>query len=99
MSRKVRYNAKARADLNRLYDFLLDRDVAAAERALDAIVDCVSGLASFPNKGRKIEHDGQQFRELPISFGRSGYLALYQLTPNGDVNILAIRHQREDDYR
>ncbi len=99
MSRKVRYSAMARADLNRLYDFLLDRDAAAAERALDAIVECVSGLAQYPNSGRKIEQDGQQFRELVIPFGRTGYLALYQLSPDGDVNILAIRHQREDDYR
>jgi len=38
-------------------------------------------------------------RELPISFGRAGYVALYQLAENGDVQILAIRHQREDDYR
>lgn len=99
MSRKVRYNAKARADLNRLYDFLLDRDVKAAERALNAIVSGVAGLVDFPNTGRKIEYDGQQLRELPISFGRAGYLALYQLAENGDVQILAIRHQREDDYR
>ncbi|MFN3721059.1 MAG: type II toxin-antitoxin system RelE/ParE family toxin [Rhizobium rhizophilum] len=99
MSRKVRYNAKARTDLNRLHDFLLDRDVAAAERALDAIIDGISGLAHFPNMGRKLEHDGQQLRELLIPFGRTGYLALYQLSSDGDVNILAIRHQREDDSR
>ncbi len=99
MSRKVRYNAKARADLNRLYDFLLDRDVAAAERALVAIVDAVSGLAHFLITGRKLERDGQQLRELPIQFGRTGYVALYQLSSGGEVDILAIRHQREDDYR
>lgn len=99
MSRKVRYNAKARADLNRLYDFLLDRDVEAAERALNAIVSAVAGLIRFPHTGRKVEHDGQQLRELPISFRRAGYVALYQLAENGDVQILAIRHQREEDYR
>ncbi|MDQ0422524.1 plasmid stabilization system protein ParE [Peteryoungia aggregata LMG 23059] len=99
MSRKVRYSAKARADLNRLYDFLLDRDVEAAERALDAIVSRVSGLVHFPNTGRRIEQDGQTFRELLIPFGGTGYLALYQLAKDGDVQILAIRHQREDDDR
>jgi plasmid stabilization system protein ParE len=52
-----------------------------------------------PHTGRKVEHDGQQLRELPISFGRAGYVALYQLAEKGDVHILAIRHQREDDYR
>lgn len=73
--------------------------VEAAERALDAIVSRVSGLVHFPNTGRRIEQDGQTFRELLIPFGGTGYLALYQLAKDGDVQILAIRHQREDDYR
>jgi plasmid stabilization system protein ParE len=34
-----------------------------------------------------------------ISFGRSGYLALYRFVPaRREVRILAIRHQRELDY-
>jgi plasmid stabilization system protein ParE len=38
-------------------------------------------------------------RELVISFGRSGYLALYRFAPaRREVRILAIRHQRELDY-
>jgi plasmid stabilization system protein ParE len=39
-------------------------------------------------------------RELVISYGRTGYVALYRVAARGDrVEILAIRHQREAGYR
>jgi len=38
-----------------------------------------------------------EFREWPIGFGDSGYLALYRLDGD-DVVILAIRHMRESGY-
>jgi plasmid stabilization system protein ParE len=37
MSYRVRYSKAARDDLRRLYAFLLERDLKAARRALDAI--------------------------------------------------------------
>jgi hypothetical protein len=38
-------------------------------------------------------------RELVISRGRSGYLALYVHDATADVVfVLALRHQREQDY-
>jgi plasmid stabilization system protein ParE len=38
-------------------------------------------------------------RELVISFGKTGYVALYRFLPARDeVRILGIRHQRELDY-
>jgi plasmid stabilization system protein ParE len=33
-----------------------------------------------------------------ISFGKSGYVALFEIEDNRTITILAIRHQREDDY-
>ena len=41
---RVRFTPEAEEDLLRLYDFLLERDVAAAERALDAIRGAVELL-------------------------------------------------------
>lgn len=39
-------------------------------------------------------------RELVISYGRTGYVALYRFLPLRDeVRVLAIRHQREIGYR
>jgi plasmid stabilization system protein ParE len=35
-------------------------------------------------------------RELVISFGQTGYIALYRfVVPRDEVRVLAIRHQRE----
>ena len=46
--------------------------------------------------GRKVD---DRYRELVISHGRSGYLALYRYDPSEDlVLVLAIRHQREQGY-
>ncbi len=40
-----------------------------------------------------------QLRELVISFGQTGYVALYRFLPSRqEVRVLAIRHQRELDY-
>ena len=50
-----------------------------------------------PEIGRKV-HFGQ--RELVISRGRTGYLALYRFLPHIDrILILALRHQREAGYK
>jgi plasmid stabilization system protein ParE len=37
-------------------------------------------------------------RELVISFGGAGYVALFEIEDNETVTVLAVRHQREDDY-
>jgi plasmid stabilization system protein ParE len=52
-----------------------------------------------PNKYviRKVEEMGQEYRELIINFGDSGYIALYHFDGR-NVTILALRHQREVDY-
>lgn len=47
---------------------------------------------------RKAAQSDPFLRELVISFGASGYVALFEIEDNAIVTILAIRHQREDDY-
>ena len=37
-------------------------------------------------------------RELIIPFGRAGYVALYEIVSPSKVVVLAVRHQREEDY-
>ena len=82
----------------RLYDFLLEKDLASAERALDAITAAVDLLRFSPYACRKALGDNPFLRELPIPFGSAGYVALFEITPGNTVNILAVRHQREEDY-
>jgi plasmid stabilization system protein ParE len=74
----------------------------AAARGRDAvhtatlIVDAIEMLRKQPLIGRPAEHD---LRELAISRGRTGYLALYGYDEATDrVIVHAIRHQREAGY-
>ena len=58
-----------------------------------AIQSAVDNLAAHPLIGRRIEGE---VRELVISYGQTGYVALYRfVVPQNEVRILAIRHQRE----
>ena len=93
---RVAYSPSALADLERLFAVLAERDPESAISASDAIQGAVDMLEHHPMIGRMVRGD---VRELVISFGRTGYVALYRFVPARDVvRILAIRHQRELDY-
>ena len=98
MTFRVRYTRAAREDLHRLYGFLLDQDIGAAKRARDAIAKGVSFLQDFPFTCRKNSDNNPFLRELIIPFGGAGYVALFEINDPDTVTILALRHQREDDY-
>ncbi|HEY9145323.1 MAG TPA: type II toxin-antitoxin system RelE/ParE family toxin [Thiobacillus sp.] len=89
----VVYTSQALDDLDRLEDFLLETDVPAARKTIPLIVSAVETLRLHPNIGRR---RGVQVRELVISRGKTGYIALYRYDEIRDVaRVLAIRHQRE----
>ena len=94
---ELNYTEQALADLERLSDFLLQADPHAAEDTALLIFDALEILLQHPEIGRKV-HFGQ--RELVISRGRTGYLALYRFLPHIDrIVVLALRHQRESGYK
>ena len=95
---RVRLAPEAEDDLLRLYDFLLVHDLDAAERALAAIEESFRLLSFTPFSCRKLRRDNPFLRELVIPFGSSGYVALFEIEAAKTVTILAVRHQREDDY-
>jgi plasmid stabilization system protein ParE len=64
----------AEADLTRLSAFLFENDRDAALDTYDLIASAIDVLASHPLIARPAEHG---YRELVISRGKSGYLALY----------------------
>lgn len=72
-------------------------DLDIPERALKAIKEGIGLLRSSPFTCRKVG-ESPFLRELVITFGRSGYVALYEIVDDSTVIIGAIRHQREDDY-
>jgi plasmid stabilization system protein ParE len=85
--------------LSRLHTFLASKDINAAKRAMQVIRESLTPLAFAPFIGRPVE-DSDDLRELVIDFGASGYLALYRFESTLDtVTILAIKHEREDDYK
>ena len=88
--------AAAAEDLERLLEFLLERFPEDAVQTVDIITDALNILQHHPRIGRPLEAD---LRELVISRGRTGYLALYDYDEVADlVIVLAVRHQREQDY-
>lgn len=92
---RVVYSRRSLDDLERAFDLPQPAPEAAAAAA-DAIRGAIGMLEHHPLIGRIVLGD---LRELVISFGRSGYLALYRFLPARDeVRVLAIRHQRELDY-
>ncbi len=94
---RLSYSARALADLVRLTDFLAESDPSAAAATADLIEEAITLLRRHPLIGRPAEHG---LRELVISRGRTGYIALYAFEEAEDVAlILAIRHQREAGYR
>lgn len=96
MSRLI-WTPPALADIQRLYHFLAPKDEAAARRAFKAIRAGVKILAHQPGAGRPIEDMDPAFREWPIDFGSSGYIALYHFDGK-TAAILAVRHQKEAGY-
>ena len=99
MKYQIRYTDEAIDDLKRLYAFLLEQDLQAAEHALQSITNALDLLKTFPFTCRKAQADNPFLRELIIPFGNNGYVALFEIEENNIVTILAVRHQREDDYR
>lgn len=84
--------------LERCRRFLAAKALEVAKRASLAIEQQFLLLETTPNIGRPFA-EVSELRELLISFGDSGYVALYRHEPADDtVYILAFRHQKEAGY-
>lgn len=93
---QVSYSTRSLENLERAFEFLAAGDPASASKAVTAIRAAIEVLAQHPLIGRPAESG---LRELVISYGNTGYVALYWFVPERDeVIVLAVRHQRELDY-
>jgi plasmid stabilization system protein ParE len=89
----VVYSARAPSQLECAFEFLGSENADVAIAAAGAICSAVETLAAHPLLGRRVHGD---IRELVISFGQTGYIALYRFVVlRNEVRVLAIRHQRE----
>ena len=103
MTFKVEFTPEADADLDRLFDFLLDRatTVEDAMRAYEAVAAirtaATNHLAITPFSYRKA---GQRstLRELIVPFGSSGYILRFDIRTPQLVLVIGARHQREEDF-
>jgi plasmid stabilization system protein ParE len=94
---RIVYSDEAFADADRIIEFLLATSPETAGEALTQIRAAVAVLAAHPQIGRRVDIHR---RELVISHGATGYLALYRHDARHDVvRILRLRHQREAGYR
>ncbi len=93
----VVYSGRALEDIERAFRFLLAENPEAAPDAVEAIQSAIEHLSKHPLLGRRVEGE---IRELVISYGKTGYVALYRfVVPVDEIRVLAIRHQREIGYR
>lgn len=93
---QVVYSRRARASLERLHDFLAEKNPDAARRAIAAILEKLRALEQFPRLG-PADPDRPDVRQLFMPFGAAGYVARYRLDDD-IVVVLAIRHSREAGY-
>jgi plasmid stabilization system protein ParE len=96
---------EAVADLRRLEDFAIERELASEtpdwtnpQRAIDAIREGMRLLSWSPYSCRRAELGNGRTRELIVPFGGNGYIVLFEIVAD-EIVVGAVRHQREEDYR
>ena len=109
MNFRVKWTTRAQDDLDRLFDFIDERelarddgDLSLAVRAIAAVREATAMLQRSPAACRKVTADGS-VRELVVSSGTAGYLVLFDMPHAGwvrvvAVRVVAVRHQLEDGY-
>jgi plasmid stabilization system protein ParE len=91
---KVIWLHQAQGDIQRLFDFLLERDPVAAERAVRAIQTGARRLADHPQIGRPMSDDSGR-RELLVPFGAGAHVIRY-LSQRERVVVIRVWHSREE---
>lgn len=88
----------ALTDLEQIFDFAAQLDPERAERQLSIIHRVIRVLDENPLIGRPIA--GSSLRELVISSGKTGFIALYNADHlREQIRVVAIRRLREAGYR
>ena len=104
MKYQVIYSREAEEDLERLFDHVLERELSSPTgdldipaRVIESIKQACQLLVHSPFSCRKTG-DSAFVRELIITFGSSGYVAMFEIRDSDQVIIGAVRHQHESDY-
>jgi plasmid stabilization system protein ParE len=92
----VSLSPRCLTDLERVFEFIAQSDPKGAIASARRVREAVEIVKDHPLIGRAVEND---CRELVISRGQFGYVALYRWYEEfDDVLVLSIGHQREAGY-
>lgn len=98
----VQLTPEANEDIERLFKFIIERDDNNFHLAEEAIVTIKTyifdQLSIFPYNSKKVNTFNPYLRDIIIPFGSSGYIARFEIEPNEMISVLAVRHQRENDF-
>ena len=93
---QIAFSQRALEDFERVFTFYAKDDPQLAAAQVAALRQAIGVLGNHPLIGRVTKHDP---RELVISRGKTGFLALYRFSPAfNTIRLLRIRHQRELGY-
>ena len=94
---RISYSSAFWDDMERLIEFLMTQNMTAALATYDIVMNGIDVLKRHPEIGRLVTKDG--LRELVISRGSTGYIALYSYDELLDlVHVVSIWHQRESGF-
>jgi len=90
------YSEHALSDLERILEFLGGSEPQIAIATATVVRDALGILPLHPLIGRAVD---ERYRELVISQGRTGFIALYEYQEARDrILVVAIRQQREAGF-
>jgi len=91
---RIVWSSAARTDVDRLYAFLAQHDLDAADVVFDRLIDAPGALLNFPRRGSRVErYAPREVREFRVDH----YLLRYELA-GGDIVVLRFFHGREDRF-
>ncbi len=90
----ILFAADAVLDVERVRDFLEERNPEAAKRALATIWRALQQVQAFPQIGAATADP--DIRQIAVRFGASGYIVRYTRLPDtGDILVTRLWHGRE----
>lgn len=89
---KIVWSRSAWTDIDRLTQFMAERDLNAADLVFDRLANAPDALLIFPRRGSRLSrYDDREIRELHVG----KYVLRYELK-GVEIRVLRFFHGRED---
>lgn len=91
---RIIWSFAAKSDVDRLYEFLAQYDLDAADRIFDRLIAAPEALLDFPRRGSRVErYAPRDVREFRVG----DYLLRYEIADT-DIFVLRFFHARENRF-